>query len=103
MIKNIFLDRISTRGVVREITLHSEKRASCKKSVDILQELVTTSRYQNAFAWLATTCDNKSVASCQQACYKLSTDLLQDDYFNRILQLVSTNCKMSANDKLLQA
>ena len=36
--------------------LHSEKRASCNKSVDILQQLVTTSRPVKL-----TTC-NKSVA-----------------------------------------
>ena len=65
--------------------LHSQKRPSCNKSVDILQQLVTTNRYQDAFAWVATACDNKSVASCQQASYKLSTDLLQVDYFNRLV------------------
>ena len=36
--------------------LQSQKRASCNKYVDILQQLATTSRYQNAFACLATTC-----------------------------------------------
>ena len=52
-------------------TLHSQKRASCNKSVDILQQLVTTRRCQDAFVWLATTCHNKSVASCQPTCCKL--------------------------------
>ena len=51
----------------------------------LLQQLVTTSRYQDALPWLATACHNKSVASCQQACCKLiiSTGLLQ---------VVSTSC-----------
>ena len=62
---------------IKATNLHSQKRASCSKSVDILQQLVATSRYQDAFAWLATACENKSVASCQQACCKLSTGLLQ--------------------------
>ena len=39
------------------------KTPNCNKSVDILEQLVT-SRYQNGFAWLATAFDNKSVASC---------------------------------------
>ena len=53
----------------------------CNMSVDILQQLVITSRYQDAFAWLATACDNKSVVSCQQTGCKLiiSTGLLQLD------------------------
>ena len=35
--------------------LHSQKNASCNKSVDILQKLVTTSQYQeDVFAWLVT-------------------------------------------------
>ena len=60
-----------------------------------LQQLFTTSQYQDAFTWLATAGDNKSVASCQQACCKLiiSTGLLQ---------LVSKSCSKSANDKLQQ-
>ena len=35
--------------------------------------------YQDAFAWLATVCDNKSVTSCQRTCCKLInlTGLLQ--------------------------
>ena len=66
-------------------------RASCNTSVDIVSQLVTTSRYQDAFAWLATACDNKSVASCQQTCCKLLTDLLQVDYFSRPVA-ISESC-----------
>ena len=65
--------------------LHSLKRAICNKFVDILQQLVTTSRYEDEFACLATAYYNKSVASCQQACCKLSTDLLHVDYFKKLL------------------
>ena len=74
----------------------NQKRTSRNKSVDILQQLVTTSRYQDTFAWLATTCDNQSFTSCQQTCCKLiiSTGLLQ---------VVSTSCNKSANDKMQQA
>ena len=54
-----------------------------------------------------TACDKKSVTSRQQACCKLSTDLLQVDYYNLsstgLLQVVSTSCSKSANDKLQQA
>ena len=46
--------------------VHIQKRASCNKSVGILQQLVTTSRYQDPFARLATAFDVKSVARCQQ-------------------------------------
>ena len=50
--------------------------------------LVTTSRYQDAFAWLATAC-------WRQVCLKLSTDLLQVDCQNLLstgsLQVVSTS------------
>ena len=70
--------------------IHNQKRATCNKSVDILQQLVTTS--QDAFAWLSTACDNKSVASCQQVCFKLSTDLLQVDYCKLFQQVVNV-CK----------
>ena len=47
--------------------------------------------------------DDKSVASCQQTCCKLSTDLLQVDCQNLLstglLQVVSTSCNKSANEK----
>ena len=43
------------------LKLHSQKRPSCIKSVGILQQLVITSRYQDALAWLATAYDNLSV------------------------------------------
>ena len=39
--------------------LHSLKRVSYKKFVDILQQLFTTSRYQDAFAWFATACSRQ--------------------------------------------
>ena len=60
--------------------------------------------YQDAFIWLATACNNRSVALCQQAsvvasyqrnCYKLISS-------TGMLQLVSTSCFRSANDKLQQ-
>ena len=51
--------------------------------------------------------DDSFVASCQQTCCKLSTDLLQvechDLFSTGLLQVVSTSCNKSANDKLLQA
>ena len=62
------------------IDRHSQKRASCNKSVDILQEFIT-SRHQDSHG-LRQLVDNKSVASCQKACCKLSTDLLQVDCYN---------------------
>ena len=65
--------------------LYTSKNAQVVTSLNILQQLVTTSRYQDAFSWLATACDNKSVAICQQTCCKLSTYLLQVDYFNRLV------------------
>ena len=82
----VFTDFVTELDSTR---LQSQKRASCNNSVDILLQLVTTSPYQNAFAWLATAFDNKSVASCRQACCKLiiSTDLLQLD---EIYKLVAT-------------
>ena len=50
--------------------------------------------------------NNKAVASCQQTCCKLSTDLLQVDCQNllsiSLLQVVSTSCNKSTNDKLQQ-
>ena len=54
------------------IALHSQKHTSCNKSVGIWQQLVTTSRYQDAFAWLATAC-------WRQVSCKLSTGGLQAD------------------------
>ena len=46
----------SFRSVI-VLRLHSQKRASCNKSIDmILQQLVTTSRYQDVFASLETAC-----------------------------------------------
>ena len=42
---------------------------------------------QDAFAWLVTAYDSKSVASCQQACCKLLTDWLQVYYFNRFVAI----------------
>ena len=77
---------------------HSQKRVSCNKSVDILEQLVITSRYQDAFPWLAAACENKSVVSCQQACCKLSTDLLQDDYCNFFQQVVTSLQMTSCNN-----
>ena len=63
-------------------------------------DLLSTSRYQDAFAWLKT-------AWWRQACCKLSTDLMQVDCQNllstSLLQVVSTSCNKSANDKLQQA
>ena len=56
--------------MTRSSSLHSQKHASGNKSVDILQELVKVSRYQDAFAWLAKAC-------WRHACCKLSTDLMQ--------------------------
>ena len=67
--------------------VHSQKHPSCNKSVDILQQLVTTCPYQDAFAWL--NCNSL----LQQVCCKLSTDLFQVDYFNRlVVTIVSTSC-----------
>ena len=64
---------------------------------DLATDLLSTSRYQDAFARLATAC-------WRQVCCKLSTDLLQVDcqnlLFTGLLQVVSTSCNKSANDKL---
>ena len=54
-------------------------------------DLLSTSRYQNVFAWLVT-------AFWQQDCYKLSTDLLQVDCQN----LLSTGLLRLCCDKLMQ-
>ena len=53
--------------------LHSRKRASCNKSVDILRQLVTTSRHQDAVRMVCDSLhvDVKSVANCHQSCCKL--------------------------------
>ena len=47
--------------------------------------------YQDAFAWLATVCDNKSVASCQRTCCKLIN-------LTGSLQLVFKSCNKSTNE-----
>ena len=77
--------------------LQCQKHVSCNKSVDILRQLVTTSRYQDAFSWLATAC-------WRQVCCKLLADLLQVDCQNLLstglLHVVSTSCNKSENDKL---
>ena len=39
-----------------ELPLHTQERTSCNHFVDILQQTWSTSRYQNAFAWLTTAC-----------------------------------------------
>lgn len=52
-----------------------QKHTSYNKSVEILQQLVTTNQYQNAFTWLATAC-------WAQVCCKVSTDWLQVDCQN---------------------
>ena len=64
--------------------IHSQKHASFNMSIDILQQLVTTSRYQDAFAWLTTAC-------WRQACCKLSTDLLQVDCIQTCYQQACCN------------
>ena len=48
----------------KERGYHGQKHPSCNKSVDMLQRLVTTSRYQDVFACMA--------------CDSLTTSLLQD-------------------------
>ena len=60
-----------------------KQRESCNESVDILRQLATTSRYQDALAHLL-----------HDGVNLLSTGLLQ---------VVSTSCNKSANDKLQQA
>ena len=77
---------ISISWIYLLLKLHSQKRASWNKSIDILQQLI---RYQDASAWPATACYKKYIASCQKAWCKLSTDLLQ---------VVSTSYNKSAND-----
>ena len=58
-------------------------------------DLLSTSRYQDAFVWVATAC-------WRRVCCKLSTDLLQVDGQNLLspglLQVVSTNCNKSVTD-----
>ena len=46
--------KVSFVIITPSFALRSQKHARCNKSVDILQQLVATSGYQDAFAWLAT-------------------------------------------------
>ena len=55
-------------------------------------DLLPTSRYQDAFTWLETACRRQDYS-------KLSTNLLSTG----LLQVVSTSCAKSTNDKLQQA
>ena len=79
-------------------TLHSQKFSSCYKSIDILQQLVTTSQYQDAFTVLVTAFDDKSVAGCHRL-----VSSCQNLLVTGLLQVVSTSCNKSANDKLQKA
>ena len=51
---------LETSNSVHILLGKQPKRPNCNKSVDILQQLVTTSRHQDAFAWLATACGTLS-------------------------------------------
>ena len=66
---------------------------SCNKSVYILLQQADTD--QDAFASLATAV-KRLVAGCQQTCCKLIIP-------TGLLQVVSTSCNKSANDKLQKA
>ena len=91
--------------------IHIKIRASCNKSVDILQQLVTTSNLLQQADVRMRSHDlpqlvtasllkvvNRLVASLlfQQVCCKLII-------FTGLLQIVSTGCNKPANDKLQQA
>ena len=72
----------------------------CNKFVDILQQTC----YQQADIrmrshGLRQLVDDKSVASCEQTCASCCQNLLSTG----LLQVVSTRCNKSANDKLQQA
>ena len=85
----------STLQAVWYIWYTSQKRANCNKSVDISQQLVSTSLYQDAFTWLATAC-------CWQQTYCKLIDCVSL-LATSLLQVVSTSCNKSAwNDKLQQ-
>ena len=71
--------------VLNETHAHSQKRAGCNKSVDILQQLVAQADITMHPHGLRQLVHNKSVASCQQTCCKLFQQVV------RSLQTTSCN------------
>ena len=95
--KLILLMQFQSTALDSRLFTSLQKQASCHLATDLL----STSRYQDVFERLATACWRK-------VCGKLSTDLLQVDCQNllsmsSLLQVVSTSCNKSVNDKLQQA
>ena len=79
------------------------KTPSCNKSVDILRQFVTTSRYQNAFVWLAMLVTtslsqfvNRLVASCQN---RLVASWLFQQACCNVFQQVVTSLQMTSCNK----
>ena len=62
------MDENMEKGDVR--ALHSQKRASRNKSVDIIQQLVTKSQNQDVFTWLAS-CDSLLMTNLLQVVNRL--------------------------------
>ena len=76
----------SVRSVFRN--KHSQRRASCNKSVDILQ-LTTQLQQADISGCVRMACDS----SFQQVCCKLSTGSLPVDYLNRIESFAVINLR----------
>ena len=87
--------------------VHSQNRASCYKSVDILQQTC----YQQAgirmrSLGLRQLDDDKSVASCQQCCFKLFAKTCYPqaccELFQQVVaRLQKTNCDKPAFNRLV--
>ena len=74
--------------VKHAFSVHTQKRATCNKSVDILQQLVTTADIRmRSYGLRQLIVDDKSVASCQQTCCKL---IVKTCYPHGLLEVVST-------------
>ena len=67
------LEALQRHNILKKLPLAAsitlQKRASCSKSIDILQQTCyQQAGIRNAFPWIV---DDKSVASCEQTCRKL--------------------------------
>ena len=86
--------RVPTRNELQNLIAEITKiRLICNKSVDILQQPVTTSLHQDALAWPATACDGKFVASCPPSCPKLIVKICYPQACCRLFQLVVTSLR----------
>ena len=87
---------------LRSISNYTQlKHAGYNTSVDILQQLVTKSRYQNAFAWLATACWQQICCkwNCQLTCCKLIVQTCYPQLCCNLFQQVVTSVQMTSCDK----